>query len=215
MSISEEKIQENKKQFIDILTKIDRPGITETIAELEKLGFFEAPASVRNHGCYPGGLVEHSLNVYKQAIYLFKIEQKIRPDVMKDINMDSIAIAALLHDVCKADAYANVEKWRKDVNSKWERYLSYERVYPSDEFGHGEASVIRLMRFGLDLHSDEALAIRWHMGAWDISQYPDAKNCFNEASRKYPLVPIIVTADWLASRISEAEEPNSVAAKTE
>ena len=59
-------IQELKAEFLDICkTTIQRDGINELIDWLEASDFFVAPASSKYHGSYAGGLVEHSLNVYK------------------------------------------------------------------------------------------------------------------------------------------------------
>ena len=50
-------------------------------------------------------------------------------------------------------------------------------------------SVILLLRWGLKLTDEEICAIRWHMGAFDMSQYSDVKNAFNEAGNMY-IVPL-------------------------
>ena len=40
------------------------------LAELGSIGFFEAPASTKYHGCYEGGLFDHSLEVAKSLVNL-------------------------------------------------------------------------------------------------------------------------------------------------
>ena len=55
----------NAEQFKKLFTKkITREGAPELLAWLESTDFFTAPASTKYHGAYPGGLVDHSLNVY-------------------------------------------------------------------------------------------------------------------------------------------------------
>lgn len=55
----------NKERFKEIfISQVTRPGAADLLAWLGTTDFFEAPASTRFHGAYPGGLVEHSLNVY-------------------------------------------------------------------------------------------------------------------------------------------------------
>ena len=193
-----------KDNFIQILKKVNRDSIDTVIVKLTEGGFFEAPASTRYHGNYPGGLVEHSLNVYEQAMYLLKIEQKVRKDVVKDITEENIIVASLLHDVCKMDLYHLTKKWKKDENNKWIQYDAYEKKYESMPLGHGEKSVIRLMSWGFPLQEQEMLAIRWHMGGFDLSTYQDSQRSFETASEE-PLVALIVAADWLASRIKEKD----------
>ena len=58
---------------------------------------------------------------------------------------------------------------------------------------------------GLELHNDEIAAIRWHMAGWDLVDSYEAKGNFNAACDKYPLLPIIIAADELATRILEVK----------
>ena len=191
-------------QFKNLLIMTKRENIDKVISNLEDIGFFQAPASTKFHGNYDGGLVEHSLNVYTQARYLLEVAKRIRPDVASTIKEDNLIIASLLHDICKSKLYYKIKKWRKDANNKWEEYETYEKSYKDLPIGHGEKSVIMLVNWGFKLTEDEILAIRWHMGGFDINEYQDSKLSFNAASEK-PLTAIIVAADWLASRIKEKE----------
>ena len=70
--------------------------------------------------------------------------------------------------------------------------------------GHGEKSVIMLMGMGLAMYDDEMLAIRWHMGAWDLPMhsYETVKN-IDTARKLYPLCVIIQCADTLAAGVLE------------
>lgn len=192
-----------KSQFVELLKNTNREGIDGVIDGLDKLGFFTAPASTRHHCAYEGGLLEHSLNVYRQMVQICRVESEMSSAVC--ILDDTIAITALLHDVCKADIYKKTEKFRKDQNGRWEKYEAWESDHSRMPLGHGEKSVIRLLRMGLDMKPSEIIAIRWHMGAWDISDYADARQGFNAACDKTPLLPILMAADNLASRISEHE----------
>ena len=38
----------------------------------------------------------------------------LKPDIAARLPTDSIAIVALLHDICKAEVYKEMEKFRKD-----------------------------------------------------------------------------------------------------
>lgn len=197
----------NKDKFLELLRSTNREGVEDLITKLEEVGFFEAPASSKFHGDYPGGLLEHSLNVYQQAAYLYKVETHIKPDLAPKIPMESIIIASLLHDVCKADLYMKVKKWKKDETKpkgqQWEQKEVYDHDYTKFPLGHGEKSVIWLLKNGFKLTDDEIMAIRWHMGSWDLSTYSDSKACFNAASDSCPLLAIIICADTLAARITE------------
>ena len=67
-----------------------------------------------------------------------------------------------------------------------------------------EKSVIMLLSLGLKLTLDETVAIRWHMGAWDLAfQSYEAKSNINEAGNRYPLLSLIQSADNMATHILE------------
>lgn len=198
-----EKIEENKKLFEQLLLGTGRKGVDNVLEGIEKLGFFKAPASARHHLAEEGGLLQHSLNVYEQAVLIRALEVQKNPDLGGRLWPESVVIAALLHDVCKADVYKQVEKFRKDAEGRWEKYLAYESDHSHCPLGHGEKSVIRLMRMGLDLTEDEIYAIRWHMAGWDLSDYRESRDSFGKACDKCPLLSVIIAADELATRITE------------
>lgn len=70
--------------------------------------------------------------------------------------------------------------------------------------GHGERSLSILQDF-IKLTDHEKLAIRWHMGAWDLSDY-SGRWAFNNATKMTPLVALLSTADFEAGSILEREE---------
>lgn len=199
-------IKENKEKFIDILRATNRENIDFVIEDLEALGFFEAPASVKNHFNFPGGLVLHSLKVYEMAMALRDTIVRLRPDTEAKLSPDSIAIAALLHDVCKADIYRTVQRARKNEVGQYEKFEEYQVSYENFPVGHGEKSVIMLLRSGLDLDDEEIFAIRWHMGPWDLpTQSIEMDRSYREAQKKSPLVSLIHTADTLSASILERD----------
>lgn len=197
------KNEEKIKVFKQALTSTGRKGIETVLEGLEKLGFFEAPASSKHHLACEGGLLQHSLNVYMQADVIRTAQIKLNPKMEERLPMNSIIIASLLHDVCKAEIYKKVMKNRKNDKGQWEQYEAYDYDYSHCPLGHGEKSVIRLIRMGLDLTEDEIAAIRWHMGAWDLPSSFEANKNLGAAQDKYPLVSVIMAADTLATRILE------------
>ena len=194
---------DNREKFIEALKSTGRNGIDAVLAGLEKLGFFIAPASTRFHGAEKGGLLAHSLNVYEQAMALREMEIKLKPQLEEKLPVMSVVIASLLHDVCKAEVYKEVEKFRKDQEGKWEKYTTYGVDYSAFPMGHGEKSVVRLLRWGLEMTEDEMLAIRWHMSAFDMPDSPEARGNFTAAGDKSPLITLISCADTLAAHLTE------------
>ncbi|MGN0855577.1 MAG: HD family phosphohydrolase [Kiritimatiellia bacterium] len=194
-----------RERFSAALLATGRAGADKVLAGLEALGFFIAPASTRFHGAHPGGLAEHSLNVYTEAMMLRALQIKLRPELESRLPADSVAITALLHDVCKAEVYRQIEKFRKDESGKWEKYTCYGVDYSALPIGHGEKSVIRLLRLGLEMTEDEMLAIRWHMQGFDLADSAEARGNYGAACAKCPLLGLLMSADLLAAHVLESE----------
>lgn len=194
-----------KKQFAELLSTTNRKGIEQVIGMLEEKGFYEAPASSRFHLSCKGGLAEHSMNVYEAAIMLREQIILKKPELEAQLPLESVAICALLHDVCKTDIYKEGILSRKNDDGYWEKYVGFSVDYNMGlPLGHGEKSVIMLLSWGLELTPEEMLAIRWHMSAWDMPmQSAEHKESFNAAKAKSPLVSLIQNADGIATGLLE------------
>lgn len=196
--------KEDKQEFIDLLQSTKREGIDYVIEDLEKLGFFESPASAGHHLNEQGGLVKHSLNTCKAALAVWNSMKELEPSLVGEVNKESVILASLLHDVCKSDIYVKSIKKRKNVLGQWEDAEGYKLTYKNFPMGHGEKSLVMLLCSGLELSDDEMLAIRWHMGAFGLNQnsLEEIKN-YDAAKTRYPLVTIVQVADNLAASIME------------
>lgn len=151
-----------------------------------------------------GGLVEHSLNVCKVALNVRDVMLTMDDSLLETLPKDSVIIASLLHDVCKTDIYKPVIKKQKNQIGIWVDMPGYDLNYRNFPLGHGEKSVIMLLRSGLDLTDDEIMAIRWHMHAWDLPfQSAEIKANLNTAKEICPLLSLIQAADGLSSNLIE------------
>ena len=190
-------ISENKKKFLKICREeIHREGLENLISWLEKSDFFTAPASSRFHGDHIGGLCEHSLNVYDVALVL-KDNFLTEDD---NISNESIAIAALFHDLCKVHYYKTGYRNVKNDAGVWEK----KEIWEIDErlpLGHGEKSCIILQWF-IRPSVDELMAIRWHMSGYDKSVV-GGEFSVSKAQELTPLCPLIQAADHIASNLLE------------
>jgi 3'-5' exoribonuclease len=65
-------------------------------------GFWTAPAAIRFHGAYRGGLLEHTLHVMRVCLHAADIYGE-------RVNRDLLIAAAALHDIGKSDAYDGPE----------------------------------------------------------------------------------------------------------
>lgn len=141
-----ENKEENFKKHIkdldakQLLLSVKREGISPLVKFLEDIGYFTTAASKKYHCNYEGGLVHHSLSLYKlfkELILKFKV----------DFSEESIIIVSLLHDVCKV--YENqgdyskghsplsIEKVKEyiDLTEKEEEIIKYHMgLYGTEEF---------------------------------------------------------------------------------
>ena len=138
-----------KKEFAELLLSTGREGIENVVVELGKLGFFEAPASTKFHLNYPGGLLEHSLNVCKVALQVRDTMVAMQPELEVKLPRESVILASLLHDVCKSDIYKPSVSYKKNSEGKWDKIPGFEVDYSNLPLGHGEKSVIMLQMWGL------------------------------------------------------------------
>jgi hypothetical protein len=139
-----------KQAIIDRLRATKRDNIETVIDYMEKHGFFSYHCHRHHH--YDGGLADHAWQTYQVALRLDAERCANNPNAPV-LDEDSIAIAALLHDLCNCSSFSNIP-------------------------GHGRRSAKILKEIGFILTDEEYLAIRFHMslkGKEYHSRYDDAK----------------------------------------
>lgn len=187
--------------FLEIFQKhITREGADKLLEYLtsKSSDFFTAPASQRYHGAYEGGLVEHSVNVY-HCLEAYLARERVQEQYGMAYEPESIAIAALLHDVCKVNCYKPGFRNVKDENGVWQKVPSYD-YEDKLPYGHGEKSVYIVTGF-MRLTREEAFAIRYHMG---FSGLEDKRNIGN-AFEQFPLAFALSVADMEATYFLEGK----------
>lgn len=191
-----------KQEFINIYkSNITREGSDKLLEYLmsDKSDFFIAPASTRFHGSHEGGLLEHSLNVY------YCLKDYLERDRAKNVygmnySEESIAVSALLHDICKVNFYKVDYRNSKNEKGQWEK-VPYYTIDDKLPYGHGEKSVYIITGF-MRLTREEAFAIRYHMG---FSGNDDV-NQVGKSFEMFPLAFALNTADMEASYFLEGIE---------
>ena len=183
-----------REEFLSIFRQhVARPGADRLLDWLDhKTDFFSCPASTRFHGACEGGLCMHSLNVY----------HALHDNFFKEGDSEeSFAICALLHDLCKANYYkVSTRNVKNDATGQWEKvpYYTVEDQFP---YGHGEKSVFLIERF-MRLKTEEAVAIRWHMGGFDDAARAGSFAIAN-AYERYPLAVKLHLSDLEATYLRE------------
>lgn len=174
-------LKEKEAECKALLLSTGRPKVEALISHIERMGYFIAPGSLKHHR-FEGGLVSHSLETYHKAMELRaeRIAHGGNPDSMPE---ESVIIATLMHDLCKADAL----RYSKETHKSY----SVKKTH-----GHSARSVRQVGYSGFELTPAEKDAILWHMGG---SKFPEDKH---DHFRKHPLAAIVFYAD--KSSIAEA-----------
>ena len=181
--------EEYKKFVADMNHEL---GISET--QFFKEGdLYVAPASTKFHGHFAGGLILHSLLIFK---HLNELNEKMG----YGYKLQDLWLSALYHDACKVNLYKVSYKNAKDINGNWTKQPYYTTRTDYKGLGHGvESMVIYLRDFaGSPLYNEEVRdAIRWHMGFSDLSPMDQFNyDAFLDNSK---LVLLINTADQMAA----------------
>ena len=115
------------------------------------------------------------------------------PDTYKmNYSDETIALVALLHDVCKINVYKKGTR-NKKINGEWKQVDVFE-FEDNIPFGHGEKSVYMIQPF-MRISREEAFAIRYHMGF----SGSDPVNNVGKAFEMFPLAFALSTADMEAT----------------
>ena len=201
-------LQTTQTHFKDIFqNNIHRNYADTMLGWLEReTDFFTAPASTKHHGAHPGGLLVHSLNVYYRLrdIAIRDMAGKEDPGEyrLSEEQEETVAVIALLHDVCKVGCYCTETKRRKNPETgRWEDYEGYTYKDPLP-LGHGEKSLYLIQRH-MDLLPEGVLAIRRHMVAYDTSTA--GARSMDAAMAASPWVWRLQEADMCAAWVDERE----------
>ena len=158
---------------------------------LRTTDFYKAPASTKYHESFPGGLLVHSLNVYNKMLDLIQI-----PEFNRFVSVADATIVALVHDWCKIGYYEAYQKnVKNDKTGEWEKVTAYTVNQKGVPLGHGVTSMFLAMSV-MRLTVEQALAIRWHMGEYNVAD--NEVNELQKANANYPMVYLIQFADRLS-----------------
>jgi hypothetical protein len=195
------KVKDYKIEFLRIFKdNITREGSDKLLEYIQASDFFTAPASSRFHSAFEGGLCEHSVKAYYRYMQLLENEYEGEFEEILNITMESVAIIALLHDLCKVNFYKVEYRNFKNELGAWDKkpYYTIDDKLP---YGHGEKSVYMISGF-MRLTREEAMAINWHMGGFD-SRVLGGSYGLSDAFYKYPSALLFHLADVEATYLDE------------
>ena len=186
---------ESRDTFIRLCQEhIKRDGIQDLLGWLETTDFYDAPASTKYHLMCEGGLCQHSINVFNRLIKEYGEEKEFTIKAL-----ESIAIVALFHDLCKVNFYTISTRNVKNEYGEWTKVPYYTVENKSDLVGHGHKSARIVSKF-LDISDEEYMAILYHMGYSDYTLEQ-----VSEIFGKNELALLLHVADTKATFIDEKE----------
>jgi len=164
--LSEEKIVENENLVKKLVASLQAP-LNEKVEQMLVYGvpeYFLAPASgkIEFHGCYIGGLVDHSLRV---AVNLQTLAKNLAPSVY---DPKSLVFLALMHDLGKVGDVGvpmyvdNPSQWHKD---KLGQLFEINKQLPYMPIC--DRTMYLLQKFNISLTNEEYIAIRISDGPYE------------------------------------------------
>lgn len=177
-----------RERIEGLLMATERPGIEKLIMWMDLNGFYEMPCSSKYHLAKPGGLAEHSLNVYEHAC---SIASPLLYPMERDF-IKSMTICTLLHDLGKVGQFGKPNYIKNNDLPFPEYETNKELLY----IPHEVRSIAIASQF-IKLTEEEQFAILYHNGLYGELQ--DVKN------HETPLYMILHFADLWATKVTEKE----------
>lgn len=182
-------LMQNKQTIEELLIETGRPGIHNLLNYMENQGYYEAPASTKNHLMCAGGLAQHSLNVYEFGIQNMQM-------LLNSLDLTQWTIASLLHDLGKA-SYNNVKYYSDNYLAS--NKISTSKPYKVNEDRMGvphEITSLFIAKQFINLTNEEEHAIMYHNGLY-VSSGRDLNG------KERPLQLTLHFADMYVSRFEE------------
>ena len=205
--LTTKQIDDNKKEFEGLIRSIGIKGAdTEgLITWLEAGDFFYAPATTRYHGSYPGGLCEHSLNVY---YVLRKLASEFAGKFAgaTGYSEDTLKAVGLLHELGKVGYFETFSRnVKNDDTGKWEQRQEYRVRDPKDRDTIGGKTLnafLAISRY-IPLSAEEMAAIINQYAGMDKSE--NTEDLYSVLG-KYPLVTLLHSADLISCYCIERQD---------
>lgn len=148
--LDQEKVKSNFNRFLDGLKSIEGLDV-EKLIELYGIHLMTSPLTKSNEtiGCYEGGLIENTLNVFD---LMFKINKSLPEE--KKVPVKSLTKVGLLFQIGMYNMF-------KKLDSKWhnDRGIMYEYNADKISMSVGERSVKMATELGVKFTDEEYQAI--------------------------------------------------------
>ena len=174
--LTEQQMNENKERFLVLINRL--PELTDKsrlyrfddlLNFLETSDWFKAPASTKYHQAYPGGLCQHSLEVYDNL-------KMINEQKALGLTEDAVIICGLLHDFSKVNYYEPTI-FNKKIDGRWTEIQGYKVTDNPIPYGNHESTSVWMIKQFIGLTFEEEVAILHHhagMGYDSVKEIPSA-----------------------------------------
>lgn len=206
MNLTAEQLQNNWQAIFNIIEKyIAEPRKTQLKEFFTKHEEYlvMAPASSKKeyHGCWPGGLIDHFLNVINNSVSLYDC-WKTQGANMDTFTKEELIFSALVHDIGKLSQYIpSTDKWRQEKLG--ELYIFNTEIPFASVPDRG---LFLLQQEGIKYSFNEMIAIQIHDGLYDEANKKYLVGFLPEQKPRTCLPYILHQADIMASRIEFEQE---------
>jgi len=158
--LTAEQIKSNYDKFYQLCTsaKDRKKQITSFLEHFgERIAMCPASSRTQYHNAFPGGLVDHSLRVLKNAHSISKIYND-------KIENDSLILSALFHDIGKIGDFKHEYYLQQDSSWHIDRGMIYKHNENIQYMTSSDRGLYLLQAFDVKLCIDEWLAIKLNDG---------------------------------------------------
>jgi len=212
MSLTPEQIVDNWTKLLSIIENTFDGERKEKLTELylhfeDRFPITPASGKTFYHGAYPGGLVEHTLNVIKYSLQLY--DMWVSNGNAPNFTKGELIFSAMNHDLGKVgdldEPYfvEHNEKWRKE---RGEIFIHNPNIRWMDV---ADRSLFLLQYFGVKYSQTEMLAIMLHDGLYDEANKSYLIQ-YSEGNQLRDNLPILLhQADMMATLLEKDDYKNT------
>ena len=187
---------DRKQKFLDFYNSLD-----------DRIALLPASHKKAYHNCFPCGYVEHIVRVITASFKLHAVWSEM--GMADTFTEEELFVSALNHDLGKIGSLEEVsvfpsnDEWRKkNLGEMYTFNTKNEYMTVPDR------SLFLLQQAGIQLTTNEYIAIKTHDGLYDDANSPYLKGFMPETKPRTSLPYVIHQADLMAARIDFEREWN-------
>ena len=187
---------DRKQKFLDFYNSLD-----------DRIALLPASHKKAYHNCFPGGYVEHVVRVITASFKLHAVWSEM--GMADTFTEEELFVSALNQDLGKIGSLEEVsvfpsnDEWRKkNLGEMYTFNTKNEYMTVPDR------SLFLLQQIGIQLTTNEYIAIKTHDGLYDDANGPYLKGFMPETKPRTSLPYVIHQADLMAARIEFEREWN-------